>query len=375
MRIAVNTRFLLARKLEGFGVFTHETMKRITQWHPEHEFLFLFDRPYDHAFIYSDNIIPKVLFPPARHPVLWYWWFEGSVTRALKKYQPDVFLSPDGYLSLRTDVPSIPVIHDLAFEHYPEAVPWRTRKYYQHFFPQYARKAAQIATVSQYSKNDLIIQYGIEPEDIDVVYNGANEKFHPLKEGEAQEVRNQLTGGAPYFVYVGALHQRKNIVNLLKAFDQFRAKYETGIKLVIVGRKAWGNREMEATYEAMDHKAEVIFTGGVSQDELIHYLGAALALTYLSFFEGFGIPLVEAMYAHVPVITSDRSSLPEVAGEAGLICDPFDVEGIADHMATMAFDEDARYSLIEKGEEQSQKFSWDKTAQKLWDVIEKTTNS
>ncbi len=375
MRIAVNTRFLLSNKLEGLGVFTHETMRRITQWKSHHEFLFLFDRPYDRSFIYSTNIIPKVVFPPARHPVLWYWWFEWSLPRVLKKFNPDIFLSPDGYVSLRSDVPTIPVIHDLAFEHYPFAIPWRTRNYYKYFFPKFAGHAKQIATVSEYSKNDLVLQYGIEPKKIDVVYNGANEAFQPLTAQESEQVRNQLTGGSEYFVYVGALHQRKNIVNLLKAFDHFRNQNDSALKLVIIGRKAWGNQEMEQVFETMDNQEEVIFTGAVNQDQLVKYLGAARALTYLSFFEGFGIPLVEAMYCDVPIITSDSSSLPEVAGDAGLISDPHDVEGIAGRMSEMAFNEDLRQKLIENGRRQRQKFSWDKTAQKLWDVIEKTANS
>ncbi len=375
MRIAVNTRFLLPNRLEGLGVFTHETMKRITQWHPEHEFLFLFDRSYDKTFIYNSNITPKVLFPQARHPVLWYWWFEGSVARAMKKFKPDIFLSPDGYLSLRTQVPSVPVIHDLAFEHYPNAVPWRTRKYYKYFFPKYAHKADQIATVSQFSKNDLILQYGIEPEKIDVVYNGANEAFQPIDEEEKARIMKEVTGGSEYFAYVGSLHQRKNIVNLLKAFDHFKRNNDTALKLVIIGRKAWGNQEMEEVYQEMDHHDQVIFTGNVNQDQLVNYLGAARALTYLSFFEGFGIPLVEAMYADVPVITSEASSLPEVAGEAGLICDPYDVEGIANAMKQLAFDEEVRQNLIQKGREQRERFSWDKTAEKLWHVIEKAAYS
>src|SRR5512139_2040469 len=102
MRIAVNTRLLIKDKLEGIGWFTYETLKRITRKHPEHEFIFLFDRPFDKEFIFAQNIIPVIITPEARHPILWYLWFEYSVPRALKKYKADIFLSPDGYLSLST---------------------------------------------------------------------------------------------------------------------------------------------------------------------------------------------------------------------------------------------------------------------------------
>lgn len=375
MRIAVNTRFLLPDKLEGFGVFTHESLKRIVRNHPEHEFIFCFDRSYDERFIYGENVIPEVVFPPARHPLLWLWWFEWSLPKVIKKYNPDLFLSPDGYLSLRSEIRSIPVIHDLAFEHYPGAIPRSGLMYYQHFFPKYAGKAERIATVSEYSKQDIIQHYGVEPGKIDVVYNGANDNFHPLNKGQVERVKAELTGGKDYFVYVGALHQRKNISNLLKAFDLFKDRSGDPGKLVIIGRKAWGNKEMEATYQSMKFRDAVIFTGNVDQQNLVYYLGAAKALTYLSFFEGFGIPLVEAMNCDVPVITSNASSLPEVAGEAGHICDPYKPEAIAEGMAKVTEDKNYRQELIRKGRKQRKQFSWGLTAERLWEVIDKTAYS
>ncbi|MFN3342698.1 MAG: hypothetical protein ACK40M_08385, partial [Flavobacteriales bacterium] len=120
MRIAVNTRFLLPGKMEGFGWYSYETLRRIVVAHPEHEFIFLFDRPFDRRFVFASNVIPIVIGPQARHPFLFWIWLEVSVKRALKKYKADVFVSPDGYLSLGTAVPSVAVIHDLNFEHYPK---------------------------------------------------------------------------------------------------------------------------------------------------------------------------------------------------------------------------------------------------------------
>ncbi|MCP4551073.1 MAG: glycosyltransferase family 4 protein, partial [Bacteroidetes bacterium] len=127
MRIAVNTRLLIKNKLEGVGWFTHETLRLITVQHPEHEFYFLFDRDYDNDFIFSDNITPIIIGPQARHPFLYYLWFEKSVPAVLKKLKIDLFLSPDGYLSLRSKIPSINVIHDLNFEHHPNDYPFAER--------------------------------------------------------------------------------------------------------------------------------------------------------------------------------------------------------------------------------------------------------
>ena len=134
MIIAVNTRLLLKNKLEGIGWFTYETLSRITKNHPEHIFYFLFDRPYHSDFVFESNVTPIVLPPPARHPVLFYIWFEISVARFLRKLKPDLFLSPDGYLSLKTKTTSLAVIHDINFEHYPEDFPLIHKKILSLFF-------------------------------------------------------------------------------------------------------------------------------------------------------------------------------------------------------------------------------------------------
>ncbi|MCA1760933.1 MAG: glycosyltransferase, partial [Bacteroidales bacterium] len=164
MRIAVNTRLLLKGKLEGMGWFSYETLKRMTRNHPEHEFIFIFDRPYSEEFIFSENITPVVIGPPARHPVLFYFWFEFQIPRVLKKHKADVFLSPDGYLSLKTKVPQLAVIHDISFAHRPQDIPGMKRWYYNYFFPKFARKATRIATVSNYSKTDIAKTYQVDAE-------------------------------------------------------------------------------------------------------------------------------------------------------------------------------------------------------------------
>ena len=118
MRIAVNTRLLLKGKLEGIGWFTYESFKLIVRSHPEHEFFFIFDRKFDKEFIFSDNVTPIVVGPPARHPILHFIWYEISIPRILKKIKPDIFISPDSYLSLSSKYPDLIVIHDLNFEHF-----------------------------------------------------------------------------------------------------------------------------------------------------------------------------------------------------------------------------------------------------------------
>jgi glycosyltransferase involved in cell wall biosynthesis len=367
--IAVNTRLLIPGKLDGIGWFTYHTLQRITRNHPETRFVFLFDRPWSEEFVFGPNVEPVALFPQARHPLLYFWWFNYSIPAALKRHRADVFLSPDGYLSLRTNVPQLSVMHDLNFEHYPNDLPWLTSKYYRHFFPRFAQKAKRIATVSEFSKNDIISQYSIDGEKIDVVFNGVNERYQPLESAVIQSVRDKYTHGKPFFLFVGMLHNRKNISNMLLAFDRFRKSAQSDVKMLIVGHRKWWSADMESTYQGLTHQSDVVFTGRLPIEELTLVTGSALAMTYVSYFEGFGVPIIESMKAGVPVITSNLTSMPEVAGGAARLCDPFNVHSIAETMNEVFQDEALRNKLIQAGLERSRKFNWDTSAELLWSSI------
>lgn len=374
MNIAINTRFLLKDKLEGIGWFTHETMKRITRNHPDHQFYFFFDRNFPDEFIFSKNIEPLVLHPQSRHPVLWYWWFEHSLSVALKKVNADLFISTDGFLSLSTDVKTLLVIHDIAFEHFPETIGKLTRWYLKKYSPQFARKADRIATVSEFSKQDIMKTYGIASEKIDVVYNGAKENYKPHPAIEIKSVIEKFGLHDQYFIYAGAIQPRKNVTNLLLAFEEFKKKNPGSVRLVIAGRKAWQFEDVMQTHERMQFRDDVIFTGHLSTDDLSKLMSGALAMVYVSKFEGFGIPLIEAMNCGTPVITSNVSSMPEVAGDAALLVNPNSASEIAEAMEKISKDDQLRKTLIVKGNIQKQKFSWDKTAESLWRSAEKILN-
>lgn len=374
MNIAVNTRILLKNKLEGIGWFTYETLKRITINHPEHNFFFIFDRPFDKEFIFSENITPIVIGPQARHPVLFYYWFEKSVSKVLKQINADLFISPDGYLSLSTDVKSISVMHDISFMHNPKDFPFGIRNYYLYFFPRFAKKARRIVTVSEFSKQDIANQFNIKNENIDVVYNGSNEIYKPSSIEEQNETKKKYTNGNDFFIFVGALSPRKNVANLLSAFEILKTRTKSNLKLVIVGEKMFKTKKIKNVFNRMNSKNDVIFTGRLSAKKLKDLYGSALALTFVPYFEGFGIPIIEAMNCDTAVITSNVTSMPEVAGDAALYANPQSVNSIADSMIKSYKNTELRNELVEKGKAQRQKFSWDKTAEKFWNSIEKVLN-
>ncbi len=313
-----------------------------------------------------------VIPPPARHPLLWYLWFEWALPIVLRKHKPDVLLSPDGYLSLSTQVPTLLVLHDLAFEHYPEYVPGLVGKFYRHYTPKYAHHARRIATVSNYTKLDVMQLYGIAPSKIDVVYNGIKDVYKPLDEAAQQAVRERYTNAAPYLVYVGSIHPRKNIVRLFQAFDGYKTQTNCPDKLVVIGAKGWQYGDIIATYNAMTHKDDVLFLGHLEAEQVAGLVASARAMMYVSIFEGFGIPIVEAFACGTPVITSNTSSMPEVAGDAALIVDPTSIEEITAAMVQLYQHPETAEALQQRASIQLQKFSWEQTAQKLWDSLMKT---
>jgi len=367
--LVINTRLLLPGRLEGISRFAYEVLHRLVTRHPEVRYTFLFDRPYDPGHLPPGPVEARVVFPPARHPLLWHAWFHGQVTRLLQHLQPDLFFSPEFYLSLHPRVPQVPVFHDLAYEHYPQDLPAWASRYCRTWSPRYARRAAHLLTVSEFSKADIVQRYGIPADRISVVYNGASGAFAPSSPAAQQAVRDRYTDGQPYYHFVGTLQPRKNIVHLLQAFDAFRAQVDRPVRLLLVGRPGWQYQEALRTYENMHFREEVRFTGFVPDEALSAIYGASEGLIYIPFLEGFGIPILEAFHSDIPVVCSATSAMPEVAGPAALQVDPTDVDSITQAWLRLHHEPGLREGLIAAGRRQRQSFSWDQTYEKVWAVL------
>jgi glycosyltransferase involved in cell wall biosynthesis len=370
MRIAVNARMLSQWTPGGIVTYSYETLRRITDQHPEHTFIFIVDRPFPGKCHFPDNVAEVRTFP-SFHPILWYPWFEVAVPKILKKHKADLFLSTDGFTSLYTNVPAVVVMHDLNFCYYPKDLPVLHSRYFNYFFPKYSEKAKVLATVSEHSKKDLVNLYHQQSQKITVTYCGCSEGFRPLQEIEKEKVRQGLTGGAQYFLYIGSFHPRKNLVRLIEAFEKFREDIPSKTKLVLAGHTMFKTADISQTLNRMKHKKDILFTGIVSQEKLAKIYGGALALVFVSSFEGFGIPILEAMNCDLPVIASDRTAMPEVCGDAAYLVDPFSVDAIAGAMKAIFLDETLRSTLVERGRKRKGHFSWDRTADLLWECMER----
>ena len=247
---------------------------------------------------------------------------------------------------------------------------WRVSEHLDAFIngKSWAQQTGSLERVSKFTKQDIVDCYGIEPEKIDVAYNGVNEIFKPLPETEIMEIRGKYSGGFPYFMFVGSLHPRKNLARLFSAFDRFKSYNRNDVKLVIVGEKRWWTEPIQRAYDAMSCKDDVVFVGRLSAEDLHRVTAAALASVYVSYFEGFGIPILEAFKCDTPVITSNVTSMPEVAKDAALLVDPFNEDSIAKAMIKV-LDDKVRERLIEKGRERAKDFSWDKAAEDIWNSL------
>lgn len=262
--------------------------------------------------------------------------------------------------------PVVATIHDLAFEHLPETFNRRSWLQLRLTVRRTARRAAHIITVSDYSRRDISRTYGIPPERITVTPEAAATHFAPVtNETELRRIRESYGIQENYILSVGSIQPRKNLVRLIEAYSSLRGVHPQGKlpQLVLAGKRGWLDDE---TFRAAERNAlgrDILFTGYVPEQDLVGLYSGAICFVYPSYFEGFGLPVVEAMQCGVPVIVGNRTSLPEVVGDAGLLFDPFDTKALVDALTRVISDEAYRAALRAKGLERAKNFNWRTTAQ------------
>lgn len=270
--------------------------------------------------------------------------------------------------------PVVVSIHDLSFEHLPQTFKWRSRKQLRVTVRRSARQAAQVIALSQFARNDIIASYHVRSENVRVIPLAAPAHFRPVQdEGELRRVRQTYGIEGDYILSVGAIQPRKNLSRLVAAYSRLRrARPEVKLpQLVLVGKCAWLYDETLRTIKELEVGNSVILTGYVPETDLPALYSGALCFVYPSYFEGFGLPPLEAMKCGAPVIVGDRTSLPEVVGDAGLLVDPFDVDSIASAIQKVVADSNLREQLRAKGLERAKLFDWRETARQTLSVYKK----
>jgi glycosyltransferase involved in cell wall biosynthesis len=267
--------------------------------------------------------------------------------------------------------PVVVSIHDLSFEHLPETFKRRSRTQLRLTVRYSARRAARILSLSEHTRRDIIETYGINAERVSAIPLAAAEHFAPVDDNrELQRVRHNYGIDGDYILCVGSIQPRKNLARLIRAYASLRGSFTADKlpKLVLVGKCAWLYDETLRTLDKAGVKDRVVLTGYVPESDLPALYSGALCFVYPSYFEGFGLPPLEAMKCGAPVIVGDRTSLPEVVGDAALTVDPFDVEAIAAAITRLINNSSLRRELSVRGQERARAFSWRETAQKTLSV-------
>jgi len=284
--------------------------------------------------------------------------------------KPDVFFSPTHYAPRFSPVPTVVSVMDLSYLYFPEMFTKSDLLQLRNWTAYSVRKAKRVLTISNSSRDDIIKEYALSESKVFTTYLGIKEPVslepHVYSMNELK-AKYQISDN--YILFVGTLQPRKNITRLIEAFSKIASSKEN-LELIIVGKKGWLYEEILEKPKELGIEDKVKFLDNVGDDELVLFYKHALCYVLPSLYEGFGLPVLEAMQHNCPVITSNVSSLPEAGGDAALYVDPEDVDDIAEKIKKLINDESLRKELIAKGKEQVKKFSWEKTAKETLAVLE-----
>ena len=269
--------------------------------------------------------------------------------------------------------PVVATIHDLSFEHMPDTFRRRSRAQLRLTVRRTARRAARIITISEHSKRDIVETYRVAPRLVTVTHLSAAPHFRPVTdERELRRVRQLYGIEGDYILAVGSVQPRKNLARLVRAYSDLRRRPDQAKlpRLVVVGKLAWLYEETLRAVEECGIRDAVTFTGYAPEGDLPALYSGALCFAYPSFFEGFGLPPLEAMRCGAPVLVGDRTSLPEVVGDAGLFVDPFDTAAISAALARLVDDGELRQDLRARGLARAARFDWRETARRTLEVYQ-----
>lgn len=365
MRIGIMLRHL-DQSLGGVRLYTHRLLENLLQIESAHEFLLLYQNPeLTGTFPASDRHREVVLSAPSK-----ILWDQYSVARAARKLKLDLIFNPKFSVSLLTDVPSVFVCHGLDWYIMPWGSLWKDRLSHKLLIPRYARRAAGILAVSDTARGHVLEFLSVEPDHVRTVYLGIDDIFRrQIPADEVGKARRELDLPSRFFLYCGQIYPAKNFGGLLRAYREVGPRL--GIQLVVAGQHAFLCQEEIELVAELGLVSWVRWLGWVAHEELPALYAAAEALVLPSLYEGFGIPLVEAMAVGCPVVTSNRYSSQEIVADAGITVDPEDTSSIAEGMERVATDERLRERSIVSGRERAKIFSWERCAAETLQALER----
>ncbi len=362
MRIGIDAR-LVYYSQAGIGQYILHLVNGLAQVDEENEYILLQSRKDETTILEKDNFRRVSLWTPSHHR------FERHALNVeLVRLGLDVLHSPDFIPPHRPSCKSVITVHDLAFLLYPHFLTKESARYYGHI-DQAVRWTDHIIAVSESTKRDTIQHLGVAEDMITVVYEAANPIFRPIDNNEARDhVRDRHGVDGPFVLFVSTIEPRKNVPTLLRALWQLMQCYKEDVRLVLAGGRGWLFEDVFAVVDELKLDGRVHFVGRVSSEDLLYLYNAAELLAHPAFYEGFGLPPLEAMACGLPTIVSNVASLPEVVGDAGLLIDPHDADELTVAMWRVLNDAELRQEMRAKGLRQAERFSWERAARETLDI-------
>lgn len=368
--IGINARYL-QRSMSGIERYTFELIKNISIMNNFNKYVLFFNQHEPlMSFANKPNFINYVTSIPTKIRILRIFWEQFWLFREIRYNNVDLFHGPSFLTPVNKVCKYIITIHDLSFFKYPESFTLENKLYFKFFLKRSIVNSDRIIADSQSTKKDILRYFGIEDKKVKVIYLGVDDKYKKIESSlKLNQVRKKYSLPDKFIMFTGVLSPRKNLERTFEAFYQLK-KENIPHKFVIVGKKGWLYQTIFDRIKQLNLEKEIIFTDYVDEDDLPYLYNLASALVLVSLYEGFGLPVLEAMACGCPVLTSKTSSLPEVAGDASILVNPLSVEEIKNGMKEILFDDSLRNTLIKKGFEQVKKFSWIKTAEETLKTYE-----
>lgn len=364
MRIGIDALFVLPGINEGITTYFRNLLKNLLEIDRRNEYLLFVSKENKGRFMFDRNRIQEVQCPiRGSIRLLRVFWEQLILPLQIKKYNLDLFFSPGHIFSIFCPTPAVMTIHDTYYVYYPENVS-KIELFTWYILNRLSvRKAKKIITGSESAKKDIVKAFKVGEKKVDVTYAAVEDCFHTHYSKEEIEAIKQKYGlGEKYLLSVAIMRSNKNIARLLEAFNILKMQYHLAEQLVLVGT-------VSQPFKRLKQK-DVILTGYVPQKDIpLLYRGASL-LVYPSFFEGFGLPVLEAMASGIPVVAAKATSLPEVIGEAGVLFNPFDIQDIADKVYMVLSNKELREELVKRGLKRVKEFSWKQTAEQTLRIFE-----
>lgn len=368
MRIGIDARLVHYHRA-GIGQYILRLTDALANLDRENEYYLFQSRKDRTRLVRTPNFHRRVLWTPSHHR------FERwAMSAEILPHPLDVLHSPDFIPPQKTRAHNVITVHDLAFLLYPRFLTSDAARYYGQVDPA-SRRAAHIIAVSQSTKRDITRLLGVPEHKVTVIYEAANPSAHRMDKTVAQEyVREKYGIDRDFILFVSTIEPRKNLPTLLAAYSKLRDQYKCDAPLIIAGSKGWLTEDVDQAVLKYKLTNLVCFLGSVPSQELDYLYNAARVFALPSFYEGFGLPPLEAMASGTPVVVSNVSSLPEVVGDAGLLLDPNDVEGWTVALHRVLTDPVLRNELSAKGLKRAAKFSWERAARETLDVYKKVAS-